>query len=546
MKKNIKLSLYNATCDNSWTSDCKTILKQQGMLIQEKGCNQLLAWSDSDLKAVNAHLNYADAVEMSTVWLRPAKVGVRLSPRRLYFHTHDPHSPIAQKESVVLGSSSRRPASTPATLLSRVINVGNILVSGNALLPCHIQSDENEVDILKLTHASGKNGNKFNLAWDLWRELRKAKAYSIPDSFKVIVVHDTSQPASVVHSYTDALVNEWLPEIGVHDATDRIFRISLIKALAQLKEVDQGNRTSLMAGSVFLVAISGKPGEPLPAQQKELLGLLDKLHYQYRVFSYANAEPKWSARAQVSSILQGAGGIPYQLLLPIPKDVCDCLIYGVDIGHDHRDKRISRVVVSVTDQYGLHLASVWMRQKLNEATASGALGKMLLQARQIALSETGIIGKASIVLRDGRIPSKRRGSGAECLGTYFDSLGPDTTVVECRKRGNPVMYLSDERPYSPAPAGCASSPENSDVRFICTHDAHEGLANVMKIHIPKDGDSLGIGLNTMCRIVIGLCYSPSLGLRPHLPGPIYWADGIGATGANQYQFSGQRTYEFNR
>jgi hypothetical protein len=185
-----------------------------------------------------------------------------------------------------------------------------------------------------------------------------------------------------------------------------------------------------------------------------------------------------------------------------------------------------------------------MRQNLNEAAANDALCRMLKHAREAALSRLGTGAKASIVLRDGMIPRKRMGSGAESLDTYFSALGSETTVLECRKRGNPEIYSGNSANPSPAQAGNACSPRDSDVRFLCSHDTPYGLANVLKLHVPKGGDRLSIGVNALTSIMAGLCYSPSLGLRPHLPGPIYWADGIGSTAEHQYRFAGQPIMEF--
>ena len=543
MTKQLKLTLYDVPEGSNWTDACKNILESQGNIVQNKGRSRLLTWRENDLRNTNPDLKYVEALDLDPVWLRQRRTGVRLSPRRLYFHGHDHSSPIKLNEFEILGNNNR-PATTPERLLRRAVDVGDRLTEGEALIPCTINGTDTELDALNYTRAVGKNERQFSFNFDLWKGVRGVKAFSVPDCFNVMLVLDRSQPEEIVNQYISSLLREWLPELGIVNPEEHFLKISMKEALAQFTEIEGGRRSASLADLVFLVPISGKPGDPLPENQKHFLQVLDRLELQYRCFSFENTEPKWSARSQAMSILQGCGGIPYRLNLPLPTQADDCLIFGVDIGHDHRTRRVSRLVVSVLDKYGLHLASVWMHQNLNEAATSEVLGKMLRQSREKALSRIGYNVSGAIVLRDGMIPKARGGSGAESLSTYLDTLGSDTTVVECRKRGNPSIYIDGLSDPIPAPAGSACSPTDSDVRFVCTHDSLFGLANIFKLNIPQGADGLSIGMDAMTKIITGLCYSPSLGLRPHLPGPIYWAGGIGRTSEHNYKFAGQRAFRF--
>ncbi len=52
-------------------------------------------------------------------------------------------------------------------------------------------------------------------------------------------------------------------------------------------------------------------------------------------------------------------------------------------------------------------------------------------------------------------------------------------------------------------------------------------------------DGLGLGDPKLLDCVLGLCYAPSLGVRPtRSPSPIYWADGVSKISAANHQFSG--------
>jgi hypothetical protein len=536
------LTIYDTDSEH-WTKDCEASLCRRGAVVQHIGASALRLWWLSELKPINEKLRYTDGVDLGTVWLRPGRVAVRLSPRRLYFSGNDAQNPLKERESVILAGSPR-PRNSAEAVLKATKTVGDILEAECVLSPCRIDASRSETGLLKYTLALGRRCSSFDLTQDLWRGLRQSGVHSVPENFKIIAVHDKREPLTTVNAYLDNLVREWLPELGIVDARSRLSKTNLSSALARLKEVSLDQSPAGLDGAIFLVAISGRPGDPLPPEQEQVLRLLDSLRIPYRVFSNANTEAKWSSRSQAVSIIRGAGGVPYKLSLPLPDTLGACLFYGVDIGHDHRLNRVSRVVVSVTDQHGLLLSSLWTQQTLNEAALGNVLGAMLVEARKRAIAMTGNTISSSIVLRDGRIPPNRSGSGAENLGTYLNALGVDTTVIECRKRGNPLMYLNDGRRLFPAPAGTACAPEDADVEFVCTHDSAQGLPQLLKLHIPRGGNGHGLSLQTAARILTGLCYSPSLGLRPHLPGPIYWADGIGATNEHCYKFAGQPSCEF--
>jgi hypothetical protein len=535
MENQPKLTLYNAECSKEWDSDFAEALDNPDRVFQRIRYG-LRTWRKGDLRKVHDQLYYADVSEISSIFLGPSRHGIGFNPKRLYFKKGECEVPIQEIEFKIL-KGKNRPDTAPAALLKTVLATANELRQKELIKPYSLVKRDSDDNVLKSALAMGSNGECFHLGLDLWRGLKTTKAYHIPDDFKIVLVHDENQDLSIVKSYQKWLI-EWLPELGVQKADQRVLKWRLENTLRK----DHGALT--VDGLVFLVAISGKPGDPLPEQQSEFISLLERLKLQFRVFSYDNKDPQWSTRSQAVSILQAAGGEPYRLVPPVTDLLSEYFVYGVDLGHNVKTG-ISNLVVSVTDQYGRHLVSVRKRQKLNEATNGITLEKMLVKVKQLAIGITGRDPKASIVLRDGLIPSKRGGSGAEDLRTYLDALGPDTSVVEYRKSYNPEMYIGDHSSARSAPAGSVCHPSGSAVRFVEAYEANQGLARVTKIHVPEGGDGLQIGLDPLCKIIVSLCYSPSLGLKPHLAGPIYWANGIARTRKDSYQFSGQPVHDLD-
>ena len=341
--------------------------------------------------------------------------------------------------------------------------------------------------------------------------------------------------------YAEMLEREWLPALGAEKRAGTVRVAALPTVLPAIKEIQAGLRKGEFDDAVFLVAIDGRPGERLPANQETFLKILDELGLPYRCFSAANPQPKWSARAQAVSILEGAGGIPYRLSLPNRDELEGTLLIGVDIGHDSRRRRVSHIVVSVLDQFGKHIVSCRKVEALNEAIAATVLRKLLVTARNAASARVGYKIKSALVFRDGLIPAQAQAPGrlAESVQIYRDALKLPLTIIELRKRGNPFLYRRSGSGYDVTEPGIACAPNGSEIRFTTAYRAQAGLPRVFKTRIPEGLDELGIGVDAATAIAVGLCYSPSLGLRAHLPGPIYWADGLASTQAYSYKFAGQ-------
>jgi hypothetical protein len=139
------------------------------------------------------------------------------------------------------------------------------------------------------------------------------------------------------------------------------------------------------------------------------------------------------------------------------------------------------------------------------------------------------------------VPARRQGSGQESVEDYVNALSVPTALVEVRKGGNPPLWVEAGQQIRPASPGSVFAPAGSEVRLMTCYESIDlaGPPRTFKVRLPKGGDTFGWGLDAYAAIVCGLCYSPSLGVKPHLPGPIYWADGIAKTSDKDNRFRGQ-------
>ena len=160
---------------------------------------------------------------------------------------------------------------------------------------------------------------------------------------------------------------------------------------------------------------------------------------------------------------------------------------------------------------------------------------MLKKTKCLAEAKLGNQCDKAIIIRDGRLPSNNKQKTLETAENYLTALGIPTALIELRKYNNPPMTREGE---SGIAIGVNFKVASSSIRFATFYDSKIGLAKTFKVVIPKGGDGLGWGVDSYVNILCGLCYSPSLGSQPHLPGPIYWADGFAKTSPVNNQFRG--------
>ena len=533
-----------ACMDKDWQRTFEAWVEHSELHVSKKHGFDL--WDRSKIKKIGADVYWVDGINVRNCWTGIINgVTLAASPIRLYFCSSRPDDPIRRKESEIL-QGIKKPNTPQKEKVRHLNQFLNEITLSDMFVNIENDSSSFQSPLFDSTKAVGSGDFLYALKSDLWTSIKRAGIFSLKSCFTIYVVHDTASPEKTpqVNEYCKNISRKF-NEINKTEYTLTIKKTSLDKALTSSEEgLKKTNRPSLQS-TVFLVAITGKVGDRLPAKQARLLDSLDELDQPYRLFSYDNQNLSFSASNQIISLLQSVGGRPYRLKLPYPEDFSRGVFIGLDLGHDKINRK-SNLVLSVMDSYGEYILSVKMfNQPLNESNNSEVLKKILRKAFEEASLKLDYAIEKCIILRDGLIPPKRLSSSLESIEDYLEALRVPTTIIELRKRGNPPLYLKDENNNLKIADGLKYQPRGSQVRFFNAYESKFGLSNVFKVNIPRNGENFGWDIDSYTEILCGLCYSPSLGTKPHAPGPIYWADGIAKTSETNNQFRGQYVIDYN-
>jgi hypothetical protein len=191
-------------------------------------------------------------------------------------------------------------------------------------------------------------------------------------------------------------------------------------------------------------------------------------------------------------------------------------------------------VLSVTlcDSAG-NLIKGWRCEQSRDETARPEALERLLSFVNFEMKRlTGKSNNPVLVLRDGRLHT------GESVSTYRSHLSSNLSFCDLSKRPN--IHAFNGNGSLPC-SGTAYFPKSSATAyFISSPPVFSGqMTNLQKVHFPQSWDGLGIGLESLVDILIGLSYSPCLGLKPHRsPGPIHWADGFASISEKDCRFRG--------
>jgi hypothetical protein len=345
---------------------------------------------------------------------------------------------------------------------------------------------------------------------DITAALSRSGPHRVPSGFRIAIVTDEADQIAA-KDYA-ANVREWLRFFRLArtlgEAESMVAAYPLKQVTERLEQRLAKAEDSAFDGRAVLVALSGKPGVPIPQQQARLLELLAKFSIPFRCFSLDNDELKWSSRSQLMSLLQAAGGVPYALQLPMPPNLENVAFLGIDLGHP-KHRRESWLAVSLVDRSGSLVGAYKCRQHRDETASPAMLADGLDWAR--ATMET-LPDKptAVIVLRDGRMHQGER------VDTYYEHLGQKTTLVEVTKYDNPAMFATVPRPRFAA-GGSVVQPEGAEVCFLCPTGQvvdGQGVPSVLKVQLRRECDGLGLGLDPVTDVSPAWCQRRRWGQKP--------------------------------
>lgn len=497
----------------------------------------LHVWKNNQRNRAAVDLEYVEAIKLAPEHLNADAEGryIGLTPVRLYFKNGS-GTPSSERETRLLGSL-RRPKTDLSSIIDGIVSLGNILSQSGKFEHLRGGSLDEASSLIKFTSARGYSST-FPLASDMWNPSSKSGWRLVLPEVNVYFVGDITHPdiSATFNNYKTKLQEKW------SGATNNNSNLNIkawgLSHFLERARLSDGKPEMFSDNDVFVVAVTGGKGEPIPSMQAELMSLLDSWRQQYRIVSLTTKKfgDYWLSNHALSIL--NAVGVPYSLKLPYPNDFNNGAFFGVDIGHDH-NRKLSKIVVTVMSSGGRLITSISRSGVLDESI-NGNLLKELLRATRDRGEE--ILGKKfekAIVLRDGRLPSNDRLKTLETLDNYLEAMDIPTTLIELRKNQNPPIFRNGDKSIA---IGACFRPFTGSIRYATFYDSKVGMAKTFKVVLPKGGDVLGWGIDTYVKILCGLCYTPSLGSQPHLPGPIYWADGFAKTSTTDNRFRGHNVH----
>ena len=501
------------TGSGDWLDAVQRRLKELGLAV-EKRQRVLRAWNARKRRTAGAHgVEFADGWNVRRVWISPRRWVVGVTPSRFFF------LPGAEE-----------PADHPF----------HELLNGRP--PPRQESAEGLLrTAVKLTLALGESA-------DLSNSLVSLDGAVLPEGLVRRVVGDQTftgrespHPCHFKHGYHGSpnrarVAVVPLGDVSIADA--RAFR-DLVRAALKERHVEHTvnavNPASLRAriaeggfgdgaSVVFLLPAKGE-------EDKLDLSLLRSAEQAELPFRRAYRDDPWrySVKDQIGSIVTACGGVPFALSLDVGRDTPWSV--GIDLSHRTTG---SCLCVTLVDPDGV-LQGAWRgHQELNERADEALLSHLLsLSSRAVGEVDSG---PGAVIFRDGRWPD-----GVD-RDYVFQAFGKAVSLVEVRKRGNPLIWTGPN--YTPPPSDFWGRHDAQATSVFLSPEGSPkagGSGRVIKLAWNRSDDRLDLGAGGIVAMALGGRYGSTLGVRiPSLPAALYWADGIAGASDADLRFRGQR------
>lgn len=521
---------------HDWIRTVVACCEAQGYEVKRVRGN-LRVWKNAQRAPAKNDLEYVEAIQLGREYLGAVngEQYIGLIPVRLYFKNGS-DIPSAERETVLLGAH-RKPPTNSSRIIDGIISLGNTLAENDRFEHLRGKRCDDDRSLLTMTVARGAEST-FPLAEDMWSSVLKNGWRLVVPSVNIHFLAEGAHPAAsaTFSNYKAKLGKRWDKAAKNGSSLDiKAFELGAFLERARSVAAKPERYTD---NDVFVIAVTGAKGDPLPPMQAELMSILDRWRQQYRIVSLTTKKSGdyWLSNHALSIL--NAVGVPYSLKLPFPDDFRNGAFFGVDIGHD-REIGASKIVVTVTSPGGRLIASVSRSEILDESIKGDLVKHLLQSARDRAEEVREKKFDKAIVFRDGRLPDNNILKTLETADNYVNAMGIPTSLVELRKNQNPPIFRNGEQGIA---VGAYFDPGIQNIRYATFYESKVGMANTFKVITPKGGDTLGWGVDAYVKILCGLCYTPSLGSQAHLPGPIYWADGFGITSPTDNRFRGHNVH----
>ena len=507
-----------------WLPATGSVLEQAGLRTLSTG-RRLAGWDAAQIRSLREGLSFTEGFELNRVWVGPRCHALGIRPRRLYFRGSE-RDPLRLPEHEVIARSSRPSGTGDSAELERLLSILLLIQEGSAGIFGRLLQLDGWVAGAASGVRLGIGSREYPVEDVALNHLYRDVGFDhVPDGFAIHLI--PSETVTEVHTRAVAVALEGAAQ--ARGIEPRVVIQSPATVRKRLDELDAGASTRRLPGRAIHLLLPDRDAPPSPSD-RALMSALDRHRVPWRR-SYADDALQYSVPDQLPSILQAAGGRPHRLCPLEPHG--DVWTIGVDLSH-RRERDGSNLCVTLLSPKGA-LSGAWSAwQRRDETASSGILERMIRSAAGCAREVAS--APRFLVIRDGRLFENEHDR------SYIGWLGSDSTLVECRKNGNPQLFLeSGGGRHLPEKATWAST-SGGDVIFLVTNPMRhkQALDHVLKVSWRHSWDGLGLGEAGIGKLLIALSFSPGLGLhRRTLPGPIYWADGIAGANDTDLRFRGQ-------
>lgn len=476
----------------------------------------LLVWNDV---RTFGDIDYSDGHAVSRLWLAPGRWALALTPRRLYFDGQD-LDPRPEREIV---GSTRPKASERAQQIEAALNAFEVLARdarnpeprpvGLEAVSAPLETARRAIvgDAVAVVPPDGLN------------DLYKRHGFELTPQVLAIAVCPLDGTPDRVTQDVAGRIEQAARARGL---AARVSRAN-IGALVERAQVLRETETPPAAGRCVLFVLPSKDQRP-SSSAIELMDQLDSIRVPYRR-CYADDPFNFSVPDQFPSILQACGGLPHSS--PTTAGETPVWTIGIDLGHP-QGAESSRVAMTLVDPKG-RLVGAWTTSQRRDETVKADSLVRLLEGSSALYKEEASTNEGLVVMRDGRHFANER------TALYGEMLGSSTSVLECRKRRNPLMLVGGTLAGDRAPF--AGKVPGARTMFLVSAPPRlpDQLPNVLKLAWDDDMNGLRLDAASIAELVTASAAAPGLGLHPHhLPAALYWADGIASASDHDLRFRG--------
>ena len=516
---------------SNWRDECKAALRALGFETADRG-NSIYAWRVSERIGFAPKLEFVDGFSLSRLWIAPKNSAISASPRRMYFDLNrEEIDPSGAAERKIL-SGRRRPAGfDDRALLDRTLTlIGALKDEKSDLFGREVEFSEVFTNLESKCKIAIQASSFCASEVELNGLYRDYGFDFVPDGFTIFLVATAGIAQTTQKEYEEKLLKV-LADRGIHGLVRLTDTTELKLVLADIDNTKAPRKNEALMVQLLLPMRD----KPLLGETLELVRWMDEHHIPWRR-AYQNDPFRFSVPNQLPSLLQAAGGRSHRVTLTSQSS--DVWTIGVDLSHK-KDLDYSTLCCTLVDPQGA-LVSAWKcSQPRDETPNIENLRGMLDSAFEIVKAHDE--DSAVLVIRDGRLFNH------EPEATYLKNRGLKVSLIECRKYGNPPLFLRvDDRDVLPNSATWAQIEGAGTAFFVpLPQRTKNTMDTVLKITWEPEWDGANLGAERFSEILTALTFAPSLGLhRQKLPAPIYWADGIAGCDDTDLRFRGETVIEF--